>query len=125
MPFRAVTTVSDVSPGTSRAFLVDDREVMVCNVDGEFYAVDNVCSHDEGPLDEGAIVGCEIECPRHGARFDLRDGRATTPRRSFRSTSSLSESWETQWRSTSEMNIHAADHSGSRTSESVNGAARC
>ena len=79
MPFRAVTTVSEVPSGTSSVFPVDDREIAVCNVDGEFYAVDNVCSHDEGPLDEGAIVGCEIECPRHGARFDIRDGRATSP----------------------------------------------
>ena len=79
MPFRAVTTVSEVPSGTSRAFLVGDREVVVCNVDGELYAVDNVCSHDEGPLDEGAIVGCEIECPRHGARFDLTDGSVKSP----------------------------------------------
>ena len=79
MPFRPVTTVPEVPSGTSRAFLVEDREVMVCNVDGEIYAVDNVCSHDDGPLDEGAIVGCEIECPRHGARFDLRDGGVTSP----------------------------------------------
>ena len=79
MPFRAVTTVTEVPSGTSSVFPVDDREIAVCNGDGEFYAVDNVCSHDEGPLDEGAIVGCEIECPRHGARFDVRDGRVTSP----------------------------------------------
>ena len=79
MPFRAVTTVLEVPSGTSKVFALDDREIAVCNVDGEFYAVDNVCTHDEGPLDEGAIVGCEIECPRHGARFDVRDGRVTSP----------------------------------------------
>ena len=79
MPFQAVTTVSEVPSGTWRAFPVGDREVVVCNVDGQIYAVDNVCSHDDGPLDEGAIVGCEIECPRHGARFDLRNGHVTSP----------------------------------------------
>ena len=40
-----------------------------------FYAIDDVCTHDGGPLAEGELIGCEIECPRHGARFDVRTGR--------------------------------------------------
>jgi 3-phenylpropionate/trans-cinnamate dioxygenase ferredoxin subunit len=74
-----VTTVAEVPPGTARVFPVGDREIAVCNVDGEFYAIDNVCSHDEGPLDQGEVIGCEIECPRHGARFDVRNGKVTAP----------------------------------------------
>jgi 3-phenylpropionate/trans-cinnamate dioxygenase ferredoxin subunit len=47
-------------------------------VDGEFYAIDDVCTHDGGPLGEGELDGEQIECPRHGARFDVRTGKAVT-----------------------------------------------
>lgn len=53
--------------------------VAIFNVDGQLYAIQDVCTHDDGPLAEGKLIGCEIECPRHGARFDLRDGRVTAP----------------------------------------------
>lgn len=46
----------------------------MCNVGGEFYAIADVCTHDRGPLGEGRLRGSVIECPRHGARFDVRDG---------------------------------------------------
>jgi 3-phenylpropionate/trans-cinnamate dioxygenase ferredoxin subunit len=49
----------------------------LCNVDGTLYCIDDVCTHDGGPLDQGELDGCEIECPRHGARFDVTNGRAT------------------------------------------------
>ena len=48
---------------------------LVFNVDGTFFAIDDVCTHDGGPLADGELTGCEIECPRHGARFDVRTGR--------------------------------------------------
>jgi 3-phenylpropionate/trans-cinnamate dioxygenase ferredoxin subunit len=48
--------------------------VALCNVDGQIYAVANVCTHDDGPLGEGYLLGDEIECPRHGARFNVRSG---------------------------------------------------
>ena len=48
--------------------------IAVFNVDGTFYAIDDVCTHDGGPLAEGELIGCEIMCPRHGARFDVRTG---------------------------------------------------
>ena len=44
---------------------------------GEFYAIDDLCTHDGGSLDQGELEGTEIECPRHGARFDVTNGRAT------------------------------------------------
>ena len=59
-----------------KVYDVGDREIMVCNADGKLYAIDNVCTHDEGSLDEGELIGCEVECPRHGARFDVRSGEA-------------------------------------------------
>ena len=49
---------------------------MVCRVEGELRAVENRCSHDDGPLGEGEVAGHEVTCPRHGARFDLRSGAA-------------------------------------------------
>ena len=63
--------------GFVRAFLVDGFPLALARVGGRVYAVEDRCSHDDGPLGEGAVDGCEVICPRHGARFDLRDGRAT------------------------------------------------
>ena len=77
MPFTKVGSLSDVPPGTAKVYEVGDRAIAVCNVDGELYAVDDVCTHDEGSLDQGALEGFEIECPRHGARFDVRSGEVT------------------------------------------------
>lgn len=48
---------------------------MILNVNGEYYAIRDVCSHDDGPVGEGNVEGYEIICPRHGARFDIRTGK--------------------------------------------------
>ncbi len=55
----------------------EDREILVANVDGKFYAVGNVCTHEEGPLDQGIIEDFEVQCPWHQSRFDLRSGEPT------------------------------------------------
>lgn len=65
---------SDIAPGTVRVFDVDGQAVAVANVDGQFYAFADVCTHDNGPVAEGELDGCVIECPRHGARFDITTG---------------------------------------------------
>ena len=57
---------------------VDGIEVVIVNLDGDFYAIEDVCTHDGGPLGEGKLEGCQIICPRHGARFDVRTGQALT-----------------------------------------------
>ena len=77
MPFTKVGSLSEVPPGTAKVYEVGDRAIAVCNVDGELYAVDDVCTHDEGSLDQGELEGFEIECPRHAARFDVRTGKVT------------------------------------------------
>jgi 3-phenylpropionate/trans-cinnamate dioxygenase ferredoxin subunit len=74
-PFIKVATRAELPPGRKKLVDVDGRSVAVFNVDGEFHAIDDVCTHDGGPLAEGELIGCEIECPRHGARFDVRTGR--------------------------------------------------
>jgi 3-phenylpropionate/trans-cinnamate dioxygenase ferredoxin subunit len=57
---------------------IEDRIVVLLRVGGEVFALDDVCTHDGGPLSEGALEDHTIACPRHGAKFDVRDGRALT-----------------------------------------------
>jgi 3-phenylpropionate/trans-cinnamate dioxygenase ferredoxin component len=77
--YRVAIAVGDVAPGRSRRCVVDGQAVLVCNVGGDFYALADTCTHDRGPLGEGRLRGHLIECPRHGSRFDVRDGDAKTP----------------------------------------------
>lgn len=67
---------SDLPPGGKMLTEIDGRPIALFNVDGAYYAIDDVCTHDGGPLAEGEFSGCEIRCPRHGARFDVRTGKA-------------------------------------------------
>jgi len=76
--FVTVAKTEDVPPGQSRTYEVNGKSIALCNVDGTFYAIDDVCTHDGGPLGEGYLEGDQIECPRHGARFDVKTGRALT-----------------------------------------------
>ncbi len=73
--FVKVAKKSDLPPGERIVVEVDDLYIAVFNVGGKFYAIEDVCTHDDGPLAEGELDGYEIECPRHGARFDLRTGK--------------------------------------------------
>lgn len=68
---------SEIEPGRVQCAEVGDVRIAVCNVNGELYAIDDVCTHDGGSLDQGELIGNQIECPRHGARFDVRTGRVT------------------------------------------------
>lgn len=75
--FIRVASVSDVPVGGRKLIEVEDVRLALFNLDGTFYAIEDVCTHDGGPLVEGEIVnGCEVICPRHGARFDIRTGAA-------------------------------------------------
>lgn len=80
-----VATVGDLPPGASRVLHVDDVGIAVINVDGQFHALENVCTHDGSSLlddhidPEDLIEGEEITCPRHGARFCIRTGEALSP----------------------------------------------
>ena len=76
--FVRVAKVSDIPDPGKQIFEVEDRLIVVFHVGGEFYALDDVCTHDGGPLGEGQLDGFCIACPRHGATFDIRDGRALT-----------------------------------------------
>jgi 3-phenylpropionate/trans-cinnamate dioxygenase ferredoxin subunit len=74
MTMSRVATRADVPPGSVRVFQVNGRSIALANLDGAFYAVDNLCTHDNGPLGEGTLWNGTIECPRHGARFDVQTG---------------------------------------------------
>jgi 3-phenylpropionate/trans-cinnamate dioxygenase ferredoxin component len=76
MAFVKAANVADVPVGRAVTVEVDEEDIALCNVDGELYAVANVCTHDGGPLGEGHLHGDQIECPRHGARFDVKSGTA-------------------------------------------------
>jgi 3-phenylpropionate/trans-cinnamate dioxygenase ferredoxin subunit len=72
--FVTVAKVGEIPPGGVRIVRIDDVEVAVFHVDGAYYALEDVCTHDGGPLAEGPLDGHVVECPRHGARFDVRTG---------------------------------------------------
>ena len=74
--FFKVAKVNDIPLGGKKLIEVDFVPVALFNVDGDFCAIKDVCTHDGGPLAEGELKGDEIECPRHGARFSVRTGQA-------------------------------------------------
>jgi 3-phenylpropionate/trans-cinnamate dioxygenase ferredoxin component len=75
-----VCRLTELEPGQMRLVRWEDLEIGVFNCAGTVYAIEDRCSHDDGPLIEGELdeAGCTIECPRHGSRFDLTTGRPLT-----------------------------------------------
>ena len=73
-----VAHIDDVSPGNIRAVQTDHERVVLANVDGVVYALEDQCSHQDFPLSAGELDGTQIECPFHGAKFDVCTGRALT-----------------------------------------------
>jgi len=71
-----LVSVEALAPGMHLAAALDDTQIVVYNLDGEYYAIEDICSHDGGPLTGGVVEGDNIVCPRHGARFCLRTGAA-------------------------------------------------
>lgn len=77
--FVTVATTDEIQPGERMVFEIGRNWVAVFNVDSTYYAIEDICTHDGGPLAEGELVGCVIECPRHGAKFDIRNGKVLSP----------------------------------------------
>ena len=73
-----VCALADVPVGEVRAVTCGERSIALANVDGDLHAIDNLCTHDGGPLGDGRLDGDRVLCPRHGAAFDSRSGRALT-----------------------------------------------
>lgn len=74
MEFR-VTRRDALSATEARTFTVGGRELVICDVDGEIYALDGICTHEDYPLEGGEVEDGILECPWHGARYDIRTGR--------------------------------------------------
>ena len=73
--FVKVATVEEVTPGKRKLIDFEFVTVALFNINGRLYCIEDVCTHDDGPLAEGELEGYVIACPRHGAHFDVRDGR--------------------------------------------------
>ncbi len=80
MPHIDVCPIQDLAPGQVRIVAWEDLEIGVFNCGGKLYALEDRCSHDDGPLAEGPFdeSTCTVECPRHGSLFDLRTGTPKT-----------------------------------------------
>lgn len=69
-----VAQAADIAPGDMRGFMVEGRDIVVCQSKQGWFALDNVCTHAYARLSEGRLRGCRLICPLHGASFDVRDG---------------------------------------------------
>lgn len=67
--------MSEIAPGTFKTVEIEGELIAVFNINGEFYAIQDICTHDGGILTGGIVNGHMIECPRHGAQFDIKTGR--------------------------------------------------
>ena len=76
--FHNVCPASEVPEGTTKLFEVDQQLVILFCFEGNYFCIDDVCTHDGGTLSDGEVDGCQIACPRHGAKFDLCTGKALT-----------------------------------------------
>lgn len=73
--FQTALAAAELGENSSRLLDVGGRAVLLCNADGEFFAIDNVCPHQTSPLEGGRIRRCTIACPLHGMRFELKTGK--------------------------------------------------
>ena len=69
---------SELSLNSSKVISLSDKQIALFNHEGEYYALDDMCSHAEASLSEGDVYDCKVECPLHGAEFDLKTGDAVT-----------------------------------------------
>jgi 3-phenylpropionate/trans-cinnamate dioxygenase ferredoxin subunit len=73
--FVSVAKVGEIEEGVVKVVRVDDAPIGLTKIDGEYFAFADVCTHDDGPVAEGELDEYIIECPRHGAKFDIRTGK--------------------------------------------------
>lgn len=73
-----VAGTNEVPVEHAKVVLAEGRRLALSHVEGNYFAIEDLCTHDGGPLGEGELVGSLLECPRHGARFDVKTGRPVT-----------------------------------------------
>jgi 3-phenylpropionate/trans-cinnamate dioxygenase ferredoxin subunit len=72
--FQTVARATEIEPGEMRQVRVGRKRIAIINVEGEFFAIDDTCTHEEASLSEGDLFGDIVECPLHGAAFNVRTG---------------------------------------------------
>ena len=77
--FVKIAETKDIQSKKMKAVEVAGKKICLINVEGKYYAIGNVCTHEGGPLAEGTLEGYEVECPWHGSKFDIRTGKVTRP----------------------------------------------
>ena len=77
MTYYPIISTPELSNGERLFLEIEGEAIVLFNIAGNFFAIGDVCTHDNGVLGDGDIEGYEVICPRHGARFDVRDGKAT------------------------------------------------
>src|ERR671923_973499 len=77
--FIKVAETKDIQATQMKAVEVAGEDICVANVDGKYYAIGNICTHEGGPLADGMLEGYEVECPWHGSKFDVRTGEVKNP----------------------------------------------
>lgn len=78
MAWVAVAEAASLAVGSATVVEANGLRIALCNTGDGFHAIDDICTHDGGSLDQGTLDGNNIECPRHGAKFDVTTGRALT-----------------------------------------------
>lgn len=74
--FLEIAPASDLPPSERLFIEVEGKSIVIFNIAGQFFAIADICTHDDGPLGDGDIEGYNIVCPRHGGEFDVRTGKA-------------------------------------------------
>jgi glycine betaine catabolism B len=77
--FVKVADTKDIPSSQMKTVEVNGEKICVVNVEGKYYAIGNVCTHEGGPLADGTLEGYDVECPWHGSKFDVRTGKITNP----------------------------------------------
>jgi glycine betaine catabolism B len=77
--FVKVADTKDIPPSKMKEVQVDGENICIANVDGKYYAIGSICTHEGGPLADGTLEGYEVECPWHQSKFDVRTGEVTSP----------------------------------------------
>ena len=74
-----VAKTTELAPGQAKVVQVKGHTIALFNLAGAYYAIDDACTHEGGPLSEGEVVDAVVTCPWHGAQFDVRSGEVLSP----------------------------------------------
>jgi 3-phenylpropionate/trans-cinnamate dioxygenase ferredoxin component len=75
MSFKEVAQIDQIPAGTMKSFIIDNKQILVTNLEGKFYAIGGKCTHAGGDLSKGTLQGKVVTCPKHGSQFDVTSGK--------------------------------------------------